>query len=158
MKNLWLVLVLVAAGVIIFSLSLNNKPQAPQGVVLEEVFKQTPTVPEPAAMQPVAEEKTQNGMKDPVPSPAIVTMPEDGKETDFVVQVYSFQSSERAARALENLKAAGYNAFQEVSDLGEKGTWYRVRIGGLESEEKAKALVEEIRKNYNGGFIIKPKR
>jgi cell division septation protein DedD len=150
LKNLWLVLVLIAAGVVLFSLSIAQKPQS-DSVTLTEVFDQTPKGAKTQAAT------TETGAKDPVPSPAIVTSPENGHEADFVVQVYSFQSGERAAAALENLKAAGHKAFMEVSDLGEKGTWYRVRIGGLKDEDEAKALLEQVRQNYNSGFIIKPK-
>ena len=58
---------------------------------------------------------------------------------------------------VENLKKEGYKAYIEISDLGDKGTWYRVRIGGLANETEAKALLETIRKSFNSGIIIKPK-
>jgi len=140
MKNLWLVLVLVAAGVVLFSFSLVQK--RPTTLVIEE------TVPAP----------TQAAAQDPVTSPSIVTSPENGKEEGFTIQVYSFRDAIRAERALASLKAAGYKAFQEVSDLGEKGVYYRVRITGLADEAQAKAVLEDIRKNYEGGFIVKPKK
>jgi cell division septation protein DedD len=95
--------------------------------------------------------------KDPVPSPAIVTSPEHGKEAGFAVQIYSFKDQKKADVALANLKKDGYKAYVEISDLGEKGTWYRVRIGGLASEVEAKMLLETIRKSFNSGIIIKPK-
>ncbi len=150
LKSLWLVLVLVAAGAVALSFTIGQKQPAEQPVVMEEVFKQAPV--DPAATVTAA------GSQDPVPSPAILTTPENGQEAAFVVQVYSFHDNARADKALEALKAAGYKAFMEVSDLGEKGTWYRVRIGELENEERAKAVLEEVRKNYNSGFIVKPKK
>lgn len=140
LKGPWWVLLLVAAGAGIFLFSMQGKQQAPQGVVLGEVFKQQPA----------------EAPKDPVTSPAIITNPENGHEAEFAVQVYSFQDKNRADKALAALKEAGYKAYMEVSDLGEKGIWYRVRIGGLENEEKAKAMLEEVRKNYKSGFIVKP--
>lgn len=146
-KNLWLVLVLLAAGAVIFSLSLGNKKPVEQGVVLQEVFNQ----------KPAANGETVAAV-DPVPSPAIVTSPDaSGKEEGYAVQVYSFQEKIRAEKAILSLKSAGYKVYMEVSNLGDNNTWYRVRIGGLENEEQAKAMLEEIRKNYNGGFIVKPK-
>jgi cell division septation protein DedD len=151
MKNLWLVLVLVAAGVVVFSLSLGHKPQG-DSVALSEVFKQTP---QPQA-QPAEGSKL---AYDPVPSPAIITNPSNGHEEDFSVQVYSFHDNSRAEKALAALKEAGYDkAFMEMSDLGEKGVWYRVRIGGLATEAQARTVLEDVRKNYNSGFIIKPKK
>ena len=158
-NNLWLVIVLVVAGAAFFLFSLKPKPDANQGVVLGDIFSQKPqqTAQAPAvANQPPAAASVV--VKDPVSSPAIVTSPENGHEAGFVVQVYSFQDKNRADKALTNLKAAGHKAFMEVSDLGEKGTWYRVRIGGLENEQQAKNVLEEIRKNYNSGFIVKPKK
>jgi cell division septation protein DedD len=142
-KSLWVVLVLLCAGVAILSLSIGRKPTV-QPVMMQEVFDQVPPTESSTA-------------KDPVPSPAIITSPVNGQEAGFAVQVYSFQDKARADKALENLKAAGYNAFMEVSDLGEKGTWYRVRIGGLENEQQAKAMLEQVRKEYKSGIIIKPK-
>ena len=61
---------------------------------------------------------------------AIVTSPVNGKEEGITIQVYSFQDRNRAATALQTLKNSGYQAFLVVSDLGEKGVWYRVRSGG----------------------------
>jgi len=135
MKKLWIVLVVVAAAVAAFSISLTSrKPSAPAMPIVSDVLKQ-----------------------DPVTSPSIVTSPEDGKETGFTIQVYSFHESQRAEKALDNLKAAGYKAFQEVSDLGDKGLFYRVRIGGLANEAEAQKVLNDIRANYQSGFIVKPK-
>ncbi len=153
LKNLWLVFALIAAGVVLFSLSIGQKPKS-DAVALPEVFSQTPGNAGVVTSNPQVPET----FSDPVPALAIITSPENGREAGFVVQVYSFQSSERAVKALANLKAAGYKAFQEVSDLGDKGTWYRVRIGGLKNEEEAKAVLEQVRRDYNSGIIIKPKK
>lgn len=150
--NFALIIGLVSVGVIVAALALSYKPQANKEVALSDVFSQTPA-PASQALAP-ASEKT--AAVDPVPSPAIITSPENGKEAGFSVQVYSFQDRSRAEKALENLKNAGYTAFMEVSDLGEKGTWYRVRIGGLDNEDQAKAMLDQVRKNYQSGFIVKP--
>ncbi len=96
--------------------------------------------------------------QDPVTSPSIVTSPKDGKEQGFTVQVYSFLDSVRAQKAVESLKNVGYKAFQEVSDLGDKGVFYRVRIGDLANEAQAQKLLEDIRKNYKDGFITKKQK
>ena len=152
-KNVWIVIILITVGAIFFLFSLKPKSDV-QGVVLGEVFKQTPEQPTAAPVESVAQLSM---VKDPVPSPAIVTSPENGHEAGFAVQVYSFQDRSRADKALNNLKEAGYKeAFMEVSNLGEKGTWYRVRIGSLANETQAKAMLEEVRRNYNSGFIVKP--
>lgn len=127
----------MAVGLVVFSMSI-NKPTS------------SVSSPESAVMPTVITKQ------DPVTSPSIVTSPQDGKEAGFTIQVYSFQDQQRAAKALESLKASGYKAFQEVSDLGEKGVFYRVRIGGIKDEAQAQSTLLEIRKNYQSGFIVKP--
>jgi len=144
-KSLWITLLLVIAGSVVLFLSLKQNNSSNK-VSMQEVFDQKPPTP-----SPVVE-------KDPVPSPAIVTSPEHGKEAGFAVQVYSFKDEKRADAALANLRKNGYKAaYVEISDLGEKGTWYRVRIGGLENESQAKELLDTVRKNFNSGIIVKPK-
>ncbi len=152
-KGIWLVITLIAAGVVIFSLTILGEKPKPQGVELKEIFKQeAPAVVSDA--QPVQVPEVQ---KDPVASPAIVSDNDMGKETGFAVQVYSFQDKNRADIALEALKNNGYaNAYMIISNLGEKGTWYRVRIGNLSDDATAQAMLEKIRLNYNSGFIVKP--
>jgi len=136
-KNTWWIFILIVAGGIIFFLSLHpNTPQSDQGVVLNDIFHQK---------------------IDPVPPLAIVTSPVDGHEAGFTIQVYSFQDRNRAQTALQSLKNSGYQAFLIMSDLGEKGVWYRVRVGGIADEAAARKMLDEIRKNYNSGFILKPK-
>ena len=135
-KNTWWIFLLIVAGGIIFFLSLHpNKPQGDQGMVLNDIFSK----------------KT-----DPVPPMAIVTNLVDGKETGFTIQVYSFQGAKRAEAALQSLKNRGYQAFLVMSDLGEKGVWYRVRVGGIADEAAARKMLDDIRKSYNSGFILKP--
>ena len=138
-KNTWWVILLVAVGGIFFFLSLHaNKPQNDQGVVLKDIF--------PASTAP---QKT-----DPVPPLAIVTSPVNGHETGISIQVYSFQDRNRAENALQTLKKSGYQAGMIMSDLGEKGTFYRVRVGGIPDEVAAHKMLEQIRKDYNSGFIV----
>jgi cell division septation protein DedD len=150
LKSLWWVFVLIAAGAIVFFLSLHGPKATEQGVVLTDILhQQTNAMTESGTPLPVKK-------ADPVPPLAIVTSPVDGHEAGFTIQVYSFQDRNRAETALQALKNSGYNAFMIISDLGEKGTWYRVRVGGILDEAHAHEMLEEIRKNYNSGFILKP--
>jgi len=151
LKNSWWIILLVIVGVVILALSMHPKAQNDQGVVLKDIFHQQ-TLPTREVGAPPEQPKK----ADPVPPLAIVTSPVNGQEAGFTIQVYSFQDRNRAETALEVLKNNGYQAFMIVSDLGEQGTWYRVRIGGIGDEAAAHQMLEEIRKNYNSGFIIKP--
>ncbi len=160
-KGLWLIVLLVAVSVVIFFLSVGqNKTESAQGVVLQEIFNQKATQPSFQAKdlvtQPVVVTKAAPKEVDPVPSMAIVTSPVAGREAGFAIQVYSFQDKNRAEAALNSLKNNGYKAFEIVSDLGEKGTWYRIRVGDIADEAAAKKVLDQIRKSYNSGFIIKP--
>ena len=87
----------------------------------------------------------------------IETSPVGGREAGFTIQVYSFQDKNRAEAALLSLKNSGYQAFLIKTDIGKSRTWYRVRVGGIADEVAAHKMLEEIRKNYNSGFILKPK-
>ena len=152
-KNIWWILLLIVAGGVIFFVSLHsNKPQSDQGVVLNDIFHQQFAKTESGNTSLAGLKKA-----DPVPPMAIVTSPVNGHEAGFTIQVYSFQDKNRAETALQSLKNNGYQAFMIMSDLGEKGIWYRVRVEGIPDEAAAHKMLGEIRKNYNSGFILKPK-
>lgn len=74
----------------------------------------------------------------------------------FSIQVYSFKEEDRAKQALQSIKQGGYDdAYILVSDLGEKGTWHRVRVGYFDDEEKAKELLQQLRTDFNSGIIVR---
>ena len=153
LKNTWWILLLIVAGVVIYFLSYHApKPQADQGMALNDIFHQQILRTESGNASAVTPKKA-----DPVPAMAIVTTPVNGQETGFTIQVYSFQDKNRAETALQVLKNSGYQAVLIVSDLGEKGVWYRVRVVGIADEASARKMLDEIRKAYNSGFILKPK-
>ena len=156
-RSAWLVklidfLLIAAGGIIMFITLLPPKTQTDQGVVLNDIFHQQIARTESGNDASLPLKKA-----DPVPPMAIVTSPVDGHEAGFTIQVYSFQDRTRAETALQALKNSGYQAFMIISDLGEKGIWYRVRVGGISDEVSAHKMLDEIRKNYNSGFILKPK-
>ncbi len=145
-KNTWWIFFLIVAGGIIFFLSLHaNKPQGDQGLVLNDIFHQRSTETARRAVP-----------ADPVPPMAIETSPVNGHEAGFTIQVYSFQDKNRAEGALQVLKNNGYQAFLIRSDLGQKGVWWRVRVGVIGDEAAAHKMLDEIRKSYNSGVILKP--
>ena len=137
-KNTVLIFLLIAAGGVILFLSFPfSRPQNDQGVVLKDIFP-----PQKA---------------EPLPPMVIETNTAGGHGAGFTIQVYSFQDKNRAENALKALKNRGYQAFLIMSDLGPKGTWYRVRVGGIMDAAAAHKMLDDIRKNYNSGFILKPK-
>ena len=157
LKNYWSVILLFAAGSVVFLFAFVQKKPQLQHLTMQEILTQDQKIA-PGMEVAIAAAPEKSDAQDPVPSPAIIADPEHGQETSFAIQVYSFQDKDRAEKALENLKQNGYpQAYIIISDLGEKGMWYRVRVGGIDSEEKAHVQLEELRKNYNSGFIVKPK-
>ena len=58
----------------------------------------------------------------------------------FTVQVASFSLKSEAETMKNKLAAKGYNAGIVESNLGDKGTWYRVRVGSKLSQEAAREL------------------
>jgi hypothetical protein len=76
----------------------------------------------------------------------------------YVLQIGSYKSQADAAAAWKTYKAkhaallAGYSENVQQADLGEKGTWYRLRIGGFSDREVANALCDRLK--ADGGACI----
>ncbi len=160
-KVVWIVIALAAAGAVLLAMTMLGAPKADTGLQLNDVFKQTPTSAATTQVaSDVAPQEKPSVATDPVTSPAIVTDSSagPGQSEGFAIQVYSFQDQKRAHAALANLQSSGYVAYIVISDLGEKGTWYRVRVGGIADEAQAQVKLEELRKLYKSGFIVKPKQ
>jgi len=64
-------------------------------------------------------------------------------ENMYAVQVSSWKSKSIAISEAQKFLNAGYNAFIEKTELGDKGTYYRVRIGGFNSLEEAEDFLKK---------------
>lgn len=69
----------------------------------------------------------------------------------FVVQVGSYTLKSEAEALKNKLAAKGYNVSVSESNQGDKGTWYRVRVGKKMEKEAAKELASKIGK---GAVVI----
>ncbi|WP_305046097.1 SPOR domain-containing protein [Geoalkalibacter sp.] len=79
----------------------------------------------------------------PAPAPArTAPTAADGR---FVVQVGSFRSAEDARNLSDRLKTKNFPAFVQQADLGDKGTWYRVRIGPYAESADAQSVVARLK-------------
>ncbi len=127
-----------------------EKPPIPlpeQPVLVKTVSPQSNTTQvAPAPSQPVVEEKASvvasNGLPDPVSGGS------------HVVQVGSF-SAQKDARALQQrLMKKSYPAFVVDADLGEKGRWFRVRVGPYADSDQA-SLAQKVlaEKEKIKGFV-----
>jgi cell division septation protein DedD len=155
-KNTWWIFLLIVSGVVILFLSLHmGKTQNDQGVVLNDIFLKKP--PPESPVTPVVPVEPIPSVA-PVPPAAVAVSPKNNLETGFTIQVYSFQDRKKAENALQALKNNGYQAFLSERDLGGKGVWYRVRVRGAGDVSESHKMLDEIRKKYNSGFILKVKK
>jgi cell division protein FtsN len=104
-----------------------------------------PATPPPAAAKPLAA----------VPAPASASPAAAG---GYVLQIGAYKSqadAETAWKAYQGRHAAllaGHAENIQQVDLGEKGTWYRLRVGGLGDREVALALCDRLK--ADGGSCI----
>ncbi len=76
----------------------------------------------------------------------------------YVLQIGAYKSQADAEAAWKAYKAkhaallSGYSDDVQQADLGEKGTWYRLRIGGISDKEVATALCDRLK--ADGGACI----
>ncbi|OGW61307.1 MAG: hypothetical protein A2V83_00265 [Nitrospirae bacterium RBG_16_64_22] len=61
----------------------------------------------------------------------------------YVVQVGSFRQESDAKKVAGGLRDKGYQAHVTPADLGEKGKWYRVRVGSPAAKEEAEIRAKE---------------
>ncbi|MFO1249020.1 MAG: SPOR domain-containing protein [Alphaproteobacteria bacterium] len=92
----------------------------------------------------------------PAPKPAAAAPASGG---GVVLQIGAYKSRADADTAWKALQGqahsallSGYSDDVQQADLGEKGTWYRLRIGGLSNREVASALCDRLK--ADGGACI----
>lgn len=89
-----------------------------------------------------------------IPAPAPAAKPAGS----YVLQIGAYKSQADAEAAWKDYKArhaallAGYSDDVQQADLGPKGTWYRLRVGGLADREVAVALCDRLK--ADGGACI----
>jgi hypothetical protein len=127
----------------------------------------TPTVAvshpaQPPARQQIAQQSLAPAPKEAEPAqqapppaqpPAApdTTSPETPQKSgDAMLQIGSYKSDSEALHSWNAFKArhsiaAGYQPDVQKVDLGEKGTWYRLRLSGLADRKSAIALCEKLR-------------
>ncbi|MFO7769427.1 MAG: SPOR domain-containing protein [bacterium] len=76
--------------------------------------------------------------------PAVVRESEDSPFGFYTIQMSSWQSRSKAESEAERYHRIGLEAYVQQADLGEEGTWYRVRVGRYpalsEAREAARSL------------------
>jgi cell division protein FtsN len=62
----------------------------------------------------------------------------------YQVQVVSYKEKEKAEQLRKKLAAQGFKPVIAVTDLKEKGKWYRVTLDGYDSKEQAQKAAESV--------------
>ncbi|MDY0095482.1 MAG: SPOR domain-containing protein [Candidatus Vecturithrix sp.] len=127
---------------------------------------QVPAVAQPTQQKNMAAPSLPNVPKDPSEDIRIGRQPNmfgtaepipDG--TIYSVQVASSPNREDSERLVQKYGEAGFQAYVMTADLGEKGIWYRVRVGNMPTRESAELLKGEILNKApglaNNPYIIK---
>jgi cell division protein FtsN len=79
----------------------------------------------------------------------------------YVLQIGAYKSQAEADAAWNSYKAkhaallTGYSPNVAQADLGDKGTWYRLRIAGFSSKDVASALCDRLKADGGGCFLGK---
>ena len=143
-KDFWFIGILVVIAVILAFFAFSRQPERVQSTSAED---QSLVKSGNAPVQPVPQEsKTFPSMLTP--------LHEVESRKTFSIQVYSFKEKERAETALKALKDKNYPAFIMVSDIGERGIWYRVRVGSFTDENEAKRILDLLVQDFKNGIIV----
>ncbi len=92
---------------------------------------------------PQGDDNIQKQSASPTPAKAGAT---NQNTNSFTVQVASYSLKSEAETARGKLAAKGYSVNITESHLGDKGTWYRVRVGKHLDQDAAKELASKIGK------------
>jgi cell division protein FtsN len=117
---------------------INSKDDKPAKQPLQAAMPVNITRPAP----PQSDESAQKQPVQPAPAKSAVRQDSRG----FTVQVASYSLKSEAETLRSKLAAKGYSVGIVESHLGDKGTWYRVRVGKRLDPDAAKELAEKLGK------------
>lgn len=100
--------------------------------------------PEPAATTVPEAQEVQEAETTPQEAPPPEEQGETASAKRFAVQVGSYPDVKEASYRVEEWKAKGYPAYMTTADLGDKGQWYRVRLGPFAAKEDASKYLEQL--------------
>lgn len=124
-------------------------PAVPQPSQPANVIPALPNVPkDPSEDIRIGRQPQMTGNAEPIPGGTI-----------YSVQVASSTNREDSERLVQKYGERGFQAYVMTADLGDKGIWYRVRVGNMPTNEAAEQLKQEILNKApdlaNGPYVIK---
>jgi len=75
----------------------------------------------------------------------------------FTVQIGASQDQGEAERLVAKGKAAGLAAYVAEANLGDKGTWYRVRVGNFNDKAAAERYRRDVERELGGEAVVMSK-
>jgi cell division septation protein DedD len=123
----------------------------------------------PAATPPMGADDAMEGTTSPAPSPKPAPAmaaasptpskpPAAAMSGDYTLQVGSFSRQKGAQDLVARLNDKGHAAYMAEVNLGNKGTWYRVRVGRYPTEHAAKwARLDLVREGLSPIVVHDPK-
>ena len=117
-----------------------------------------PDLPDVAGMPSSSHEMRQVGDQDAeAPVSNEVVKVKSGSSQQFAVQVGSYPDVKEASYRVEEWKAKGYPAYMTIANLGDKGQWYRVRIGGFTDKSDAGKYLDQLasKEGIEDAFVVK---
>ncbi|MCF8480789.1 MAG: SPOR domain-containing protein [Rhodospirillum sp.] len=136
-----------------------RKPPTPVELTGSPTTKPEPATPTPAP-EPVAPIPAQAAAK-PVSPPAPAAVSTTGAKGDTLVQVAALRSeaaAEEAWRGIQskNKELLGGFPHQIVrADLGDKGIYFRLRVGPVGDQTQAKSLCETLKSRGQGCIVVR---
>ncbi len=129
---------------------------APSAVTAKPVGSVAPaaapvaSAPAPSVSQPTA---TQTVVAAPAAPVATSPAPAVGEKL-YVIQIVASKDQAKAQQTLEQVRAKGYpSAYLVTADLADKGTWYRIYIGGFRSKADAEGALTKVKPFYGDAFL-----
>lgn len=123
-----------------------------------ETSKQT--TPKPAASAPAQTETPKEKAEAAVPKKTKASEPQKTEAPDtskpWVIQVAATQDEAQGTQLVQRLKKSGYPAYLTKVAIPDKGTWFRVRVGGYASREAAESDLVKLEKERYSPMIITP--
>ncbi len=107
--------------------------------------------PEPVKTEDkaVVEQVQTQGKTDPVNA-----LPEKVSGQFFTVQISSGKDRKGAERRVKALVNKGYPAYVAESEIPQKGTWYRVRVGEYKDRKEADKILAKLGREKIKGIIV----
>lgn len=81
-------------------------------------------------------------------------LPEKVSVPLFTVQTSSGKDKKGAEKTVKTLINKGYPAYMTMSEIPEKGTWYRVRVGEYKDRKEAEKVLSRLGKDKIKGIIV----